>query len=464
MAEGVAGIISGIDTERMIQAILQAESRPLKLLQKQLSTLKAKADAWNPLRSQMQNLRDLTSDWQKDETWHPYQVSVEGSQGVKASLTDAGQVLAGRYQVTIQSLAQGEVLLSAPGAVTDPAAPLGYTGTLTIQGAAISLTGGESLQEVARLITATAPETGLQARVVTPYDPQSGTSYAALLLESSRPGASQRIAFADGTAGPTGGSLLVDLGILQNAGDTYAQGPAVIQAAADTLVEVNGVTYRQDSLTLTGIIPGVEVSLAGGRPGDSMTVNVQEDGAALRDRVAQWVDAMNELLRSIKEATRYDPVSQKAGPLQGDVQVLLLQQGLGRILSPLGELGIHQKADGTLEFDGARWEEALRQDSVRTKDLLAGAGGAASRLLPELDRWLKAGGLLDSNRNAWQNQERMLQDRMTRMQDFLLQREELLRRQFNAMEDAMARMNQLSQSMAAAINLMTVQAQYGKKS
>ncbi|MBT9259349.1 MAG: flagellar filament capping protein FliD [Clostridiales bacterium] len=463
MAEGIAGIISGIDTERLIQAMLQAESQPIKLLQGQLSALKAKGDAWNLLRAQMQTLRDLTADWQKEETWHPYRVSVEGRQGVTAALADPLKALPGIYRVTVQSLAQGEILLSAPGAVADATLPLGYTGTFSIQGEAFTLSGNESLEDLARLISSRSDITGVRARVVTPYDPATGTSGPALLLESARPGSSQRIAFSDGTSGPSGSSLLVHLGILQSSADSYAQASAVVQAAADTLVQVNGVTYRQDTLTLKGVIPGVEVSLAGARAGDELSVSVQPDEGALRQMVSRWVDAMNSLLQSIRSATRYDPDTRTGGPLQGDVEVLLLQQALGRIPAALGELGVRQTAEGSLVFDGGRFDQAWQKDPQRVRDLLAGAGGAAPRLLDELDGWLKTGGFFDAARKVRESQDQMLQDRIRRLQDFLRQREELLRRQFNAMEDAMARMTQLSQSLQAAINLMTVQAQYGKK-
>src|SRR5439155_14787059 len=84
-----------------------------------------------------------------------------------------------------------------------------------------------------------------------------------------------------------------------------------ITAAVDAKITVakgsaNQYSVTSASNTLTGVLPGVTLTLLKADPNTPVTVSVANDGSALADNVQKLVDSINDALKYINSQTTYD--------------------------------------------------------------------------------------------------------------------------------------------------------------
>ncbi|MBE3591168.1 MAG: flagellar filament capping protein FliD [Firmicutes bacterium] len=472
---GISGVATGIDASSLIAKIMAFESQPLNLLNNQISALKQQENAWNPLRGLFQALHDAAAALAGDDAWNPQQVSVSDTSVLEAS-AGAGAT-PGTYTVqpdaaylaaqgSSDPMARAEQDVSTTTSITDADAPLGYSGTFTLNGVSFTLNGSESLNQIAALINDQTAAAHVRASVLQVYDAATGGTHLALQLLSTKTGAQNGIVYGDATTSSSGGvSLFVDLGILASTADTSAQAAAVKQRAQDAHFVVNGVPMVSDSNTITGAIPGVTITLKNLKQNDQVTLTLTSDESAVEQNVQKFVDAFNNLVRTLRDDTKYDPQSKQGGPLLGNTDILLGQGRLGSdvqawvsgagTFQTLAQIGITQSTDGTLAFDTAKFRDAWNRDPASVKAVFTAAGsGVAQRVATDTDAWLKAGGILDAALKSWDARIKALQDRAQAMQEFLQRREQALRDQFNRMEEAISRLQGQAQSLSLALSAL----------
>lgn len=475
---GISGIATGIDTSSLIDKIIAFESQPLNLLNSQINALKQQENAWNPLRGLFQALHDAADALTGDTAWDPQQVAVSDTTVLDATAGDGAT--AGTYTIQADQaylaqqgitdpMARAEQDVSTTASITDPNAALGYTGTFTLNGTTFTLDGSEGLNQIAAIINDQTATTHVKASVLQVYDSTTGTTHMALQLLSTKTGAANAITYGDQTSSTTGGvSLFVDLGILASTTDTSAQASAVKQRAQDAHFVINGVAMVSDSNTITGAIPGVTITLKNLKQNDQVTLTLTPDESAVERNVQKFVDAFNNLVKTIRDDTKYDPQTKQGGPLLGNMDLLLGQNRLSDdvqawvsaagTFQTLAQIGITQSVDGTLQFDTAKFRDAWNQDPASVKALFGAAGtGVAARIADDTDAWLKTGGILDAATKSWDDRIKALQDRADSMREFLQRREQMLRDQFNRMEEAISRLQSQAQSLGMALNALFMQ-------
>lgn len=469
---GILGISSGLDTQSLIDKIMAFESQPLVLLNSQISDIRSKENAWNPLRGLFQTLQDAAAKLTQDEGWKPQKASV--SDDSLLSATASAGATPGVYTIQADDayltafgvtspMAQAEQDVSTATSITDPNAALGYTGTFSLNGGdGITLNGSEGLNQIAALINDQSDETHVTASVVSVYDATTDTTHIALQLRSTLTGKDNGITYADSTTSAGGSSLFEGLGILQDAGDSAAQAAAMVQAPQDAHFVVNGVAMVSDSNTISDAIPGVTITLKNLAVGSQATVTLTPDVDGVVRNVRSFVDAFNKLVDTVADDTKYDPATKTGGPLLGNVDLLLLGGRLSNdvqtvvggagTFAMLAQVGITQEKDGTLTFDEDAFRAAWNEDPASVQALFRAEGtGVAQLVKDETARWLDDGGILDTQSDAWDDRVKQLQKDVERMSDFLQQRQDMLTREFQAMEDAINRMQGQASSLTALI-------------
>jgi flagellar hook-associated protein 2 len=208
-----------------------------------------------------------------------------------------------------------------------------------------------------------------------------------LVLTSSKTGATS--SFKIGVAATGGGAGDADIEAL------LAYDPAGVQnlkqntAAQSTLLNVNGIPVTSTTNTVPGAIQGVTLTI--GAVGKA-TLNVSQDTNSVKNAVGAFVKAYNDLNKSIKEVSGYDPDTKKGGPLLGDATVQALQSqlrkqltvgitGLTGGLTNLSQVGISFQKDGTLALDQAKLGKAITSNFNDIAGLFAAVGKASDSLV-----------------------------------------------------------------------------------
>lgn len=145
----VNGLISGIDTQSVIQALLESYQIPITNLQDQQSTLSSQASDYQTINSDMQALLTAAEALNTPSSWDL--MTASSSDPSVATATASSGALAGSLGFTVDQLAQGNVLVSEDGVsstgdtVTDLSSFLVATGAAALGFSSLGAGSGLSL-------------------------------------------------------------------------------------------------------------------------------------------------------------------------------------------------------------------------------------------------------------------------------------------------------------------------------
>jgi flagellar hook-associated protein 2 len=208
-----------------------------------------------------------------------------------------------------------------------------------------------------------------------------------IVLTSTKTGAASSMKIA--VAGTGGGAVDTDIDALLAYDPAGVQNLKQNQAAQSTLLNVNGIAVTSETTSVAGAIQGVTLTI--GTVGNANLV-IKSDTSAVKGGVAAFVKAYNDLTRSIKEVSGYDPDTKKGGVLLGDSTVQNLQTQLRRQLTTgitgltggltnLSQVGISFQKDGSLSLDSGKLDKAITSNLADIAGLFAAVGKASDNLV-----------------------------------------------------------------------------------
>lgn len=250
--------------------------------------------------------------------------------------------------------------------------------------------------------------------------------------------------------------------------------------------------------TLDDVITGVSLDLR--QPSDDpVTVTIAGDTSKIETDVEAFVKTFNDLIARIDTVTKYDVEAETKGVLLGDQTALSLRRALfNAVQSPpdgftgtftrLTQVGIKIGSGGKLEFDSARFREALAEDPAavealftrreiadaeRQTQLFDDEGnvigtvnnpdpritfselGIIGKIEELADRYASAaGGVLTQKRETFDSQIKLQQDRIAAFDIRLAAKRQILESQFLQMERAIASLQSQQSSLAGIAGLM----------
>lgn len=216
---------------------------------------------------------------------------------------------------------------------------------------------------------------------------------------------------------------------ISQSGPSAAMNLTNISAAADSIIRVDTIELTNSSNTVTGAIPGVEISLLAAEPGTSFIINGDSEPLDVRSLVTEFVTAYNELRSSLNSATAPGLAGASGGPLAGDRGAREVIRQLSQLTSTqladsgnfrtLADIGVRTENDGTLSIDDTRLDAALELDSGAVKLMLEPA------IVTETNIGLS--GALDNISNALQDESGALslaQERLENIRDSIAEQRE----------------------------------------
>lgn len=447
--------VSGLDTETLINQLMQVERQPLTNLEARQTTLSARRQAWDALKSKLDSLSAQLSSL----------LSVGGFSQMKASVSDPAVVQAnasasaptGTYEIEVLSLAKSQVVISGSFSASDTA--LGIAGDVTLNGKTVSLTGTETLETLAARING-VEDIGVSAAVL-----QVKYGEFKLALTAEKQGTANRMSFG-GEAGWT------QLGVIDAGGVVNET-----RAASDACFAINGVSFVRDSNTVSDAIPGVTLNLLSAADpetglGGNVRLTVGYDDQSVVTQVKAFITEYNSLIDTIKKYNSWDDEAKKGGLLFGDSLLQRLTRDIQSVLfrkvegTPDGyqfasQIGIStgsvgsSRRDGKLTLDEAKLTKALAEnrDAVATlfgaKAVSVGSEGQVSTentgilsaLRKTVRRYSAVDGYLPMRTSQIDSEEEALSRQIDSKKRSLDMRLSALQKQFSALEVLLSRLN-----------------------
>ena len=465
MTISVGGLVSGLDTNSMIEQLLELERQPIISLQQKEAAYQVELSAYGSLKGVLGSLKSAVEDFDSVSNFTCFS-AVSGNTDLFSVSADENAT-SGAYGITVQNLAKVHKLTSA--AFTETEAVGGGIIHLKLGDAAavdISVSVTDTIADVAQAIN--DADAGVNAAVI--FD---GASYF-LTLSGEETGAANVIdlTVTDDDTNNTDTNNLSRL-VYEAAGATKNLNNT--QAAEDSMITVDGVSnISRDTNVINDVIAGVTLTLESApvAPDNQTTLTVSRDTETVVSKITAFVDAYNETIDLFDDYQSYDSDSETAGVLLGDATTKSMRNRLNTMVtgtvsgvesfSRLADLGIALNTEGQLEVDSSTLNNALEDhfDDVLQffTQSTEGSEGFAVRMTDALDAILSSTqGTLVARTDGIQNSIDGIEDQVERLEMRVLAWESRTRAQFNMLEVLLAEYqttgDYLSQQIGSLQNL-----------
>jgi len=435
------GLITGLDTKALIAGLVAAESRPIDLLQNQKTVLQAKQGVYASLVGALGSLKSDAQALSLAGDFNKRAAESSDATVLKASADSTSQP--GVSAIAVDTLAKAQSIQST--GFTSASDAIG-TGSLTLQvgGTATTITIDSTNNTL----------TGLQNAIR-----NSGAKVSAAIVNVGSSAAPDfRLVVQSKDTGVA--SAVTISGTLSGGADPFAGGGQVVQAAADALVSVNGLTVSRASNTISDVVPGVTLVLLkeGNRDGVinggdvSANVTITSDNSAIQDSIQQFIDSYNAVNKIVNDQFAFNQNSQHQGTLAGDASLrgvisrlrneLSRPGGIGVGFKYLSDIGISFQKDGSLTLDEAKLNNALDKDPAGVSDLFTLVQNGVGKRIPDaVDDFIGSlDGTLTARQKGIQSDIDRLDGKIASEQERVAGLQERLTQQFSALEQLVSQL------------------------
>ena len=351
----VSGLVSGIDSAALIDALVRARSGPVLLLEQRQARKTAELTAWKSLEAILLSLKVETDRLANDSLWDTPLVSSTDDEILTA--TASSGAAPNRYAFHVEALAQSHQVSSQAYSSLDD---LVGTGTLSItrngETTDIAVEAGTTLSDLADLINeADAGFTATTIRSVA-----GGVESYHLVLTADQTGAQSQFAVASTLSGGTA----PDFSSVTRTG----QDATVLLGGEGGLAITSATNHFEE------IVEGVDVTVHRTHEDDDFdTVEIGRNLESVEGAVRSFVEGYNAAMGFLNDQFRYDPDVGTVPPLLGDGTLTAILGGLrSRVMGTvegltgdyrsLFSIGIRSGNDGELSIDEGRLRDALEND------------------------------------------------------------------------------------------------------
>jgi len=355
-----SGLASGIDTNALVESLMQLERAPITRFQIQRAGFNNRINAWTAITTKASEFRtavDAVSDQSDFDAFVGVESTDDDALGVQltgspatSSVTLNVIQLAATHQVAAGSFSTSDALVGAGTfSITDATGTTDFATNETT-----------TLAELAQQINASS--LNLNATII-----QVNDTDQRLMLTASDSGADATFTI--------GG----DLGSFASV-DVVAAGADAIARIGDP---VTGLDITRSSNIFSNVIEGVTLDLKQAGTG-SVTVSVTRDSEAAVSAVTSLVEAANGLLSEVARQTAFNPDTNTSSPLTNDATarnlVNNLRATLGNVVNGsatvghLGALGIELTRDGIYSIDESKLRDVIDNDFDSVAALFARTG------------------------------------------------------------------------------------------
>ncbi len=106
-----------------------------------------------------------------------------------------------------------------------------------------------------------------------------------------------------------------------------------LTAAQNSNFRIDGIYVSQSTNTVENFIEGVTLNLVSADVGSTVTVTIDDDKEAMKNKIRSFVDAYNSVMQDVSTFSAYDEENETAAPLLGDGFLSSIRSDLSSIIS-----------------------------------------------------------------------------------------------------------------------------------
>ena len=440
MAFGVDGLVSGLNTGAMVDAMVGVYSLPQKALEKQIESTESKQQAIAGVMNRLDKMDDAIQDIQDEDDFKVYKADYEETDAFK--VTTENGAIPGNYTIKVNTLATTELELTqgfddklSTGVVAEGDLVVTYGSTSS------TITIDSSNSSLSKLAAAIDEIDGLSAYVL---NTGADSEPYKLVVQGEDTGEDNAISFD--TSGLTGSGTVPSF--------------TEQRSAADAEIEINGITVIDSDNEFGSAVPGLDIEVfQTNSSAENVTVSLDKD--TIEDNLEKIFSAYNQVVQYVGQKSVHSSEMGISGPLVGETAVTRVLRNIqavvseeystGTTLNSLSLMGIETQSDGTISIDSSALGDALDDYLDDVVAMFTDEdGGFSNAMRDQIDVYTDpVDGTLESYKDSLGARVRDLEKSVDDY-DYRIQRyEERLRSQFSTMESLLGGMQGTSNYMSA---------------
>lgn len=351
------GLISGLNTNQIIQGLLSVDQAQISLITQRQTTAQQVQTAFKGIEARLLAVQaDLTNLSRSQNGTFDARTATSSNTDLVTSAASASAT-PGIYNLHINSLATAQQVASQGFAGATDAITQGTLQFTSGNGAVSTITidsSNDTLQGLADAINNSGA--GLSASLINDGSGANAQPYR-LLLTANATGTSNAVTITNNLAASSGGATkptfdAPDVQVATDASLTLGSGAGAL-------------TVISSSNQVSNLIPGVTLKLTAADSTKPVTITVGNDVAGAQKAIDGFVNDYNGLMQFIDQQTSYDSTTAQGGVLLGDSRATEIQDqvrsvignsvaGANPHLNSLTALGISTNDNGQLVVDEAK--------------------------------------------------------------------------------------------------------------
>jgi flagellar hook-associated protein 2 len=462
-----------VSLNNFLNSYLAYLREPITTLENQRSQLEVKSAVFTDLGSKLNALEDAVSRLSASGTSSAFRYkTVTSSAASIATAVATSGAGAGSHSVFVTQLARAHTVASDrydQDATTLSQSQAGTkTFSVTVAGetyeVSVTISAGESNQEVLRNIASAINEAA------------DGEVLASAVMDTPSTG---KLSIRSGSTGTAGemtftddGGLLATLGVTNQTQATDTVGGYVYADLGgnelDALLAVDGINIISSDNVVENVIEGLSITLLAPQEiGDTaVTLTVSVDVESIRAEVEGFLTAYNDVYAYLVEKTWVDGTTYERGLLSGDFSYISLRTNMRQAMNTmveaagfdyqaLSQIGIGSTRSGNYSVtDSSLLEDVIASDPEALENLFGSESGIATALESLLSRYTGAGGTISASKDGLNSRMDRIDDQIERKERYLELREKELRRQYAALQEALATLELMTSITNSFSNLV----------
>jgi len=395
---------TNLDVNNIVSQLMTVERQPINKLNVKEASYQTRLSAYGSIKGAVASFQTAMQGLSSAIKFT--KLDAIPSDDTILSATASSIAVAGTYSLEVTSLAQAQKLVAAGQSSSTAAIGDGTATTITFDFGTIN---GGTLDPVTKKYTDVTSfgSNGNGTKSITIDSSNNSLQGIRDAINAAKIGVTATI-INDGGATPYRLALSSDNNGVSNSlkisvsGDTsvtnlLAHDPAATQnltenvTATNANFKVNGVAVSKTSNSTSDVIQGITLNLKKITT-TSTTLTVAHDNASVSNSVAGFVKAYNDLAKTLKDISAYNPATKQAAILQGDSTVRSLQSqlrnalgspvvGASGALTTLSQIGISFQKDGSLGLDTTKLNNAIADNVSDIASLFAAVGKGTDSLI-----------------------------------------------------------------------------------
>lgn len=392
-----------LDVNGIVGQLMSLEQRPVAVLNKKEADYQAKISAYGNISGALSSFQTSVQELTKLEK---FQVMKATSSSDAITASASSKAASGQHTLAVGALAQAQKLSTVAQANDTSGIGSGTPAKLSfdfgsITGGTLDAVNGKykeaaftSAGQGVKTVTIDASNNSLQgirdaintAKMgITASIVNNGSDDTpfTLALNPSKEGASNSLKISVEGDEALAALLAHDPAGTQNLTQTVA--------AQNAQFTIDGVTVTKPGNSISNVLPDITFDLK--KVSDtSVTLSVARDNSAVTNAVQGFVKAFNDLNKTLKDLTAFNPATKEGALLQGDSTVRLLQSQIrtllntpisnsGGSLTNLSEIGIVIQKDGSMTLDSSKLDKAIENNANDVASLFTVVGQSSDPLI-----------------------------------------------------------------------------------